>query len=231
MDESQRAVAILIWKFARIRNENRMKTSSMPVNPVTPDRTEEIYYKAAQIFHDRGYDATSMSELADALEITKAGLYYYIDSKEELLFRIINFGLDWLEKVVIEPAKAISDPEERLRFIIQQHGGELIKGSKAIPILTDESSSLSPKLRKQIDKRKRSYFELVRGTLEELKKQGKLQEVDTTVATFSLFGMMLWLPRWYKRNGSLSADKTLSELTHLLFGGLLISPAKGKRSR
>lgn len=208
-----------------------MKTSSIPVNAEAQDRTEEIYYKAAQIFHDRGYDATSMSDLAAALEITKAGLYYYIESKEDLLFRIINFGLDWLEKVVIEPANAISDPEERLRFVIQKHGGELIKGSKAIPILTDESSSLSLKLRKQIDKRKRLYFELVRGTLEELKSQGKLQDVDTTVATFSIFGMMLWLPRWYNRNGSLGADKTLSELIHLLFGGLLNSPAKGKRSR
>ncbi len=208
-----------------------MKTSSMPVKAEVQDRTEEIFYKAAQIFHDRGYSATSMSDLAAALEITKAGLYYYIESKEDLLFRIINFGLDWLDKVVIEPANSISDPEERLRFVIQRHGGELIKGSKAIPILSDESSSLSPKLRKQVDKRKRLYFDLVRGTLEELKIEGKLQDVDTTVATFSLFGMMLWLPRWYDRNGSLSADKTLSELTHLLFGGLLISPVKGKRSR
>lgn len=212
-------------------NEDLMKTSSLSLNAETQHRAAEIYYKSAQIFHERGYDATSMSDLAAALEITKAGLYYYIESKEDLLFRIINFGLDWLERVVIEPASAIRDPEERLRFVIQKHGGELIKGSKAIPILTDESSSLSPKLRKQIDKRKRLYFELVRETLEELKQLGKLQDVDTTVATFSLFGMLLWLPRWYNRNGSLSADKTLSELTHLLFGGLLISPTKRKRLR
>ncbi|MFN6130778.1 MAG: TetR/AcrR family transcriptional regulator [Planctomycetota bacterium] len=206
-----------------------MKANTMTKETDLPDRTEEIYCKAAQIFYERGYDATSMSELASALDITKAGLYYYIESKEDLLFRIINYGLDWLEKEVVERARAVSDPEERLRFIIQRHGEEMIKGSKAIPILTDESSSLSPKLRKQIAKRKRVYFDLVRGTLLELKRQGKMQDIDPTVATFSFFGMILWLPRWYNRSGPLSADKILEELTQLFFGGLLISPPKVRR--
>jgi AcrR family transcriptional regulator len=206
-----------------------MKTSTTTKEAEPPDRTEEIYCKAAQIFYERGYDATSMSELASALEITKAGLYYYIESKEDLLFRIINYGLDWLEKEVVERAREVSDPEERLKFIIQRHGEEMIKGSKAIPILTDESSSLSPKLRKQIAKRKRVYFDLVRGTLQELKQQGKMRAIDPTVATFGFFGMILWLPRWYNRGGSLNADRVLEELTQLLFGGLLISPPKVRR--
>ncbi len=209
-----------------------MKTRSVTKEETEPqDRTEEIYWKAAQIFHERGYDATSMSDLADALEITKAGLYYYIESKEDLLFRIINFGLDWLEKEVVEPARSVSDPEERLRFIIHKHGQEMIKGSKAIPILTDESSSLSPKLHKQIAKRKRVYFDLVRETIEELKRLGKMRDIDATVATFGFFGMILWLPRWYNRNGPLTADGVLEDLTQLFFGGLLTSPPKVRRSQ
>ena len=103
----------------------------------------------------------------------------------------------------------------------------MIKGVHAIPILTDETSSLSPKLRKQVEKRKRVYFDLVRKTLMDLKQQGKLQDVDVTVATFSLFGMLLWLPRWYKRGGYLSANQTLDQVTKLYFGGLLLPPAKG----
>ncbi|MEQ1830343.1 MAG: TetR/AcrR family transcriptional regulator [Pirellula sp.] len=206
-----------------------MKTISVEVD--VQQRTEEIYYKAAQIFHDHGYDATSMSDLAKALDITKAGLYYYIESKEDLLFRIINFGLNWLDKEVMSPAKLIHDAEDRLRFIIHRHGGELIKGVHAIPILTDETSSLSPKLRKQVEKRKRLYFDLVRTTLGELKQQGKLQDVDVTVATFSLFGTLLWLPRWYKRGGLLSANQTLEQVTKLYFGGLLNPQAKGLRTR
>lgn len=200
---------------------------AMPLEVEVQDRTAEIYCKAAQIFHDQGYDATSMSDLAKSLDITKAGLYYYIESKEDLLFRIINYGLDWLDKEVIAHAKLTLDAEERLRFIIQRHGGELIKGVHAIPILTDETSSLSPKLRKQVEKRKRVYFDLVRKTLLELKHQGKLQDVDVTVATFSLFGMLLWLPRWYKRGGYLSANQTLEQVTKLYFGGLLLPTSRG----
>jgi hypothetical protein len=130
----------------------------------------------------------------------------------------------------VVPARAIVNAEERLRFVIQRHGGEMIKGVQAIPILTDESSSLASKHRKIIEKRKRVYFDLVRGTLDDLKQKGKLRDLDTTVATFGLFGMLLWLPRWYSREGALDADEILDQLTKLYLGGLLISPP-GKRSR
>ncbi len=198
-----------------------MKAQLTPIKEEEPDRTVTIFLTAAQIFHERGYDATSMSDLAEALEITKAGLYYYIDSKEDLLFRIMNFGLDWLEKEVIEPARALSDPEERLRWVIRRHGSELLVGSRTIPILTDEDSALAPKHRMHIQTRKRLYFDLVRDTLNDLKRQGKLRDIDTTVAAFSLFGMLLWLPRWYQPDGSLAAAETLDHLTNLFFGGLL----------
>jgi AcrR family transcriptional regulator len=187
------------------------------------DRTTEIYLKAATIFYERGYDATSMNDLAEAFQLTKAGLYYYIKSKEELLFAIMNFGMDCLQRRVIEPARAEPDPEQRLRVIVRAHARELTEGSKAIAILTDEVAALAPAHRKQILQRKRAYFNLVRDTLEAIKKAGKLRAVDTTVATFSLFGMLLWLPRWYRRDGRLSSDRVIEETLQMALGGLLKS--------
>ena len=105
--------------------------------------------------------------------------------------------MERLESTVIEPSRQHSDPQERLLSIVTRHAQLLTEGNKAITILTDEIDGLKPKHRKQILDRKRAYFELVRGTLDELHAQGKLREVDPTVAAFSLFGTLLWLPRWF----------------------------------
>src|SRR5436190_10717329 len=162
----------------------RPKSQNVAAHNGEQNRTVAIYQKAARIFHERGYEATSVSDIAEALGITKAGLYYYIESKEELLFRIISHGLDWLDRQVIEPARALTDAEARLRWIIRHHGQGLCRGSRVIPLLTEEVSSLSNKHRQQIIGRKRRYLEFVRDTLDELKTQRKLRHVDTTVAAF-----------------------------------------------
>jgi AcrR family transcriptional regulator len=196
---------------------------SLPTNSQTGelDRAEEIYVKAARIFHEKGFDATSMNDLAEAFQLTKAGLYYYIKSKEELLFAIMSFGMDCLERHVVSPARADPDAERRLRLILKAHARLLTEGSKAIAILSDEMAGLSAKHRRQILARKRGYFDLVRATLEELKTEGKLRDVDATVATFSLFGMLLWLPRWYQPKGRLSSDEVIEEVVKMALGGLL----------
>ena len=206
------------------------KTDRVPIDSIDQERMITIYYKAAGIFHEQGYEATSMSDIAEAMQITKAGLYYYISSKEDLLFRIINYGLDWLAREVIEPARLLGAPEERLRWIIRHHGHGLLKGSRVIPLLTDEVSSLLPKHRQHILARKRVYFDFLRNTINQLKRQGKLRDVDPTVATFGLFGMLLWLPRWYKPGRRMTAEETIENMTSLYMGGLMANGAEKTRA-
>ncbi len=193
------------------------------------DRAIEIYSKAAAIFHEKGFDATSMSSIASAVDLTKAGLYYYIESKEDLLYAIVNFAMERLETTVIEPARACVDPQKRLINIVTAHARLLTEGNKAITILTDEIDSLKPKHRKRILDRKRAYFELVRGTLEDLRSQGRLRDVDPTVAAFSLFGTLLWLPRWFHVDGALTSEQIVQHIVRFITGGLL--KAKGTSTR
>lgn len=182
-----------------------MKSQAKASRTQDSTRVKEIYKEAARIFHQNGFDATSMDDLARALRITKAGLYYYIESKEDLLFRIMDHAMGWVEDEVLVPARAEPDPERRLELIVRIHALELLESAHDIPILTDEVAALTPKHRKNILRRKRAYINLVRDTLDALKRQGKLRDVDTTVAAFSLFGILLWLPRWYKRSGRLTS--------------------------
>src|SRR3954447_4311634 len=128
--------------------------------PALPRRVE-ICRTAAQIFRDRGYDATSVSDIARALGMTKAGLYHYFDSKEALLFEIMTYGLDRVRDEVVVPAQTIRDPEERLRQIVLRHARIATNGRGAVAHLGDEIRALPPGARKQIEERMRFYFDLV----------------------------------------------------------------------
>src|SRR5438046_10186387 len=105
-------------------------------------RRAEICRTAAQIFRDRGFDATSVSDVARALDMTKAGLYHYFTSKEALLFEIMTFGLDRVRDEVIVPIRAIRDPEARLRQLVIRHARIATRAHGAVAHLVDETRAL-----------------------------------------------------------------------------------------
>lgn len=185
------------------------------------DRAQEIYLLAAQLFVERGVESTSLSDIANALNITKAALYYYFESKQELLYRIVELGLDNVKNEVLDPAREIADPEERLKFIIRNHARLAAEGNHAVIIVSHEMNSLSFTQREAILKRRREYFEFVRDTLVEIQTDAKLNDIDMTTATFTLFGMILWLSRWYRENGKLSVEKVCQDVCDMALKGLL----------
>jgi AcrR family transcriptional regulator len=180
---------------------------------------------AAQLFRDRGYDATSVSEVARALGMTKAGLYHHFESKEALLFEIMMYGLERVRDEVIVPVRTVRDPEERLRQLIVRHARIATRGQGAIAHLGDEMRALPAASRRQVEQRMRVYFDLIRDTLTELKKAGRLRDVDPTVAAFSLLGMILWLPRWFRVGGRLDQASVANDIASFALGGLL-APAR-----
>jgi AcrR family transcriptional regulator len=196
--------------------------SSKKIAPLTePDRMAEIYGVAAQIFFEKGYDAASMNDIAEAVGLTKAGLYHYISGKEALLFAIMNYGMELVASEVMAPARAAASAEQRLRTLIACHAGLIIEKAQAITIVVDELAGLTPGHRRQITQRKRIYYEFVRDTLAELKAEGKLQDVDPAVAAFSLLGMLLWLSRWYHPDGRLTPEQVVEEISKIALGTLL----------
>ena len=199
----------------------------MPTARVRPfaaplqSRRADICRTAAQIFRERGYDATSVSDIARALGITKAGLYHYFESKEALLFEITAYGLDRVRDDVILPARAVRNPEERLRQLVIRHACIATHGRGAVAQLVDEVRQLPPAQRKLLEERMRSYFDLVRDTLRQLRTAGRLRDVDPTVATFGLIGTILWLPRWFRQNGRLSQEQVANQIADIALAGLL----------
>ena len=203
-----------------------METSNLTFAETESERLTQIYRAAASLFCERGFDATAMNDIAKAVGVTKAALYYFVPGgKQDLLFAIMNFGLDQLERHVIRPARTMTDAETRLHGIIRNHVQLITNGASArgnpVTIAVDETGGLSPAQRRKIDERKRAYVELIRDTLRQLRGEGKLRPLDETVAAFSLLGTMLWVARWYDAQGRLKAEQITEEILKLALGGLL----------
>lgn len=190
-------------------------------------RLDKILITAAEVIHRQGYHATSMDDIAHAAGITKPGLYYYLKSKEELLFKIMMFTLDGYERRVVVPAREIADPEERLRFMITNHVLSIAENGQVLTIITEEMGGLSPENLHTIKERKRGFLRFIRGTLEELKAAGRLRNVDITLAALGMQGMIMWLSYWYKPNGPVSKEEAAAQYCEILLNGLLLpKPAK-----
>jgi AcrR family transcriptional regulator len=198
-------------------------------------RRAEIYRTAAAIIRERGFAGTSVNDIARALGMTKAGLYHYISGKEALLFEIMNFGMERVDAEVVRPVKGVRDPADRLRQLLVRHARIATRARGAVSLVMEETRALPPPLRKKIMRRMRAYFDVVRDTLKELEAAGQLQDVDPTVAAFSLFGTIHWLPRWFRPGGRLTVEDAADEIAKVALHGILRSrssrqsgPAKAK---
>jgi len=194
-------------------------------------RHTEICIIAAHTFVERGYDATSVNDIAAAIGITKAGLYHYISSKESLLFDIVTLGFDALDEKVVALTRDIKDPEERLRAIVLRHAALAIRVDGVITRLSEEEvHALPPAQRRKINQRRRRYFDYVRDTLIELQKDGRLHDIDVTVAAFSILGIIMTLPQWYRPDGRLTDEEVAAEVLRFVAAGLLRPRPHRKRS-
>jgi AcrR family transcriptional regulator len=185
------------------------------------DRADHIYRVAAEIMCRKGYEATSMNDIADAVGLTKAGIYHYIRGKEDLLFQIMTFAMDMVDKDVMAHAREVPDPEQRLRTIVERHARRILEVGGAVTIILEEMPGLTPAHRRAIKARKRAYFELVKETLVQLADEGKLRNVNPGIAAFNLFGMILWISRWYRRDGELSAEQVLRDFVQIALCAVL----------
>ncbi|MEM6795730.1 MAG: TetR/AcrR family transcriptional regulator [Acidobacteriota bacterium] len=186
-------------------------------------RAVDIYRKAANIIYEKGFNATSMGDIADAVDLTKGGLYYYIKGKKALLFAIMNFAMDQLEAEVLAPARSEVDPRSRLANMVGGHIRVVLQDPSAMTILVYEEENLSAEHRVKIVSRKNEYEavlrESIRAVIDQQHPTGA--HIDPAVAAYSVLGMVHWIVRWYQREGRLSQDQIVHQMTHLVLNGLM----------
>jgi AcrR family transcriptional regulator len=193
------------------------------------ERRKDIIERAAPILTREGYNGISMNDLARRLHLTKPGLYYHFKDKQELLYAAMNRSMDFIEKMSLEATVSATDNAQRLREIIYRHAVRVAESERRgamTTLIVDDVNFLRPEDRRVITQRKRAYFELVRATVGQLHKEGRLRKgVDATVATFTLLGMVMWLTKWYEPSGRLGTEQVAAQVADMAMGALLADKA------
>ena len=170
-------------------------------------REREIIDAAAEIFHRKGYSETSVQDIADAVGILKGSLYYYIDSKEDLLFRMLLEVHEDAKGIVEETAALDAPPLERLRMYVRRHVEYNARNLAKIAVFYHDFALLTPKRKKAILEDRKFYEDFVRGLIEEAQKRGEVERtVDPTLVANAIFGVANWIYTWYRPTGSVTPE-------------------------
>jgi AcrR family transcriptional regulator len=159
-------------------------------------RLAKILEHATAIFSEKGYEGASMRDLSRASGMSLAGLYYYFESKEKLLYLIQKDLFATVMELLRERLKDVTDPEARVRAFIFNHVEFFLAKPKAMKVLSHEDDVLTKDLGAEIAALKRQYYHSCADLVEALKLDKKL-DFNSRSAVMSLFGMINWFHTWY----------------------------------
>jgi TetR/AcrR family transcriptional regulator, cholesterol catabolism regulator len=186
------------------------------------ERYRVILETAARLICERGYEGTSMQEIAAACQLTKAGLYHHIQNKEQLLFAIMNYGMDVFEEQVLSKVRGMEDPVERLRACMRLNIELVTRGcSKEITIILHEHATLTGEARACINERKKRYVRFLEEAFAEAVRLERIRPVQPSIAAFAFLGMVLWIYKWFQPGGKLTEEQIADGMVELLFNGLV----------
>jgi TetR/AcrR family transcriptional regulator, cholesterol catabolism regulator len=180
----------------------------------------EILAHAADVFCKKGYEGASMRDLSRASGMSLAGLYYYFESKERLLYLIQKHTFTTIVHRLKARLEGISDAEERVRIFILNHLEYFLANQAAMKVLSHEAKVLKNAFGAEVAAIKREYYNICVGLLDELKRDRSLQ-FSTRIAVLSLFGMMNWIYTWHNPRVDADAASIASEMGDVFLRGVL----------
>jgi AcrR family transcriptional regulator len=188
-------------------------------------RQQEILEAAARVFHEKGYESTSIQDIADAVGILKGSLYYYIRSKEDLLYEIIQGihegALANVERIDSMDGNAL----QKIRAFVVAHLTFMAQNPVKMGVFFHDFRSLGDERRREIIAARDIYDRRLRGLIEQGKKEGVIcPDVDPKVAALAAMGSMNWLYQWYRPGGRQSVPQIAAGFADFIVAGLACTP-------
>jgi TetR/AcrR family transcriptional regulator, cholesterol catabolism regulator len=194
------------------------------------NKKEEIYQEAAKLFREKGYNAASMRDLAERVQLKASSLYSHIGSKEEILVKICfdnaHHFIAGMEAV--EAMK--SDNAEKIKALLLLHIRTAIEETTSVTVFNDEWRHLSePQLGEFILLRK-DYENRFRKIIKEGVEAGELKKMNTEILLYSLLNSVQWLHYWYKPEGKIKQAELEKDIVMMLMEGISIRESKNKKN-
>jgi AcrR family transcriptional regulator len=185
-------------------------------------REDQVRAAALRLFKEKGYPATSMRDIANAVGMNKGSLYSYIRSKEDLLIPVFDRAqgvlLAEIEQITADQSLT---PTDRLRRAIHAHVAAVANNLDVLTVYLSEWRQLATESLATNRTQRERYAALFRRILEDGIASGEFRPMDTRIAMLGMIGMCNYLFRWYRPDGRLSPDQVADELIEMLMRGVL----------
>jgi TetR/AcrR family transcriptional regulator, cholesterol catabolism regulator len=192
-------------------------------------RLAKILAHATNVFYEKGYEGASMRDLSRSSGMSLAGLYYYFESKEKLLYLIQKHTFTTIVERLHERLDQVEDPAERIRIFILNHLEYFLANQKAMKVLSHEDDVLRNGFGSEIAGIKREYYRICMDLLDDFKRAKGLQ-FSSRIAVLSLFGMMNWIYTWYNPRADANAKELSRQMGDIFLQGIR-APGKTKKKR
>ncbi len=183
-------------------------------------RLAEIVSHATEVFCEKGYEGASMRDLSRASGMSLAGLYYYFESKERLLFLIQKHTFTTIVQRLKSRLEGVNDPEQQIRIFILNHLEYFLANPASMKVLSHEAEALKNGFASEVAAIKREYYRICVGLLDDLKRARGLQ-FSTRIAVLSLFGMMNWIYTWHNSRVDADAEQLADEMSDIFLRGVM----------
>ncbi|WP_049746755.1 TetR/AcrR family transcriptional regulator [Mycolicibacterium goodii] len=184
-------------------------------------RRAEILSAATRLFLEKGYDATSLQDIADAVGLLKGSLFYYISGKEDLLYAVLQGMLSSSQADIVELSALDLDPLVKVRRIAEAHVRYVLANRDQATIFFRDFRSLSKDRGKEIAAERDSYAKRFTAVLSEAQQDGAIcPDIDIRLASGSLLGMLNMVHEWYPHADERHVDRLASEIGDLVVASL-----------
>lgn len=184
----------------------------------------EIVTAAIQLFQQKGYHATSMQDIADAVGLQKGSLYHYITSKDDLLVDIIHDAIAQYNARLAEVRSMDLPVRRKLELAVRYHLQGIAEKLGMLTIFLRESYALEPEKAKVLDEESARYNRMFEELFQEGIDSGEVRGLDPKLATRTVLGACNWFYRWYRPDGARSIDELADFFVDVLFNGIAAAP-------
>jgi AcrR family transcriptional regulator len=185
---------------------------------------DDIVEIAMRVFLERGYDGTSMEDLARAAGITKSSFYYHVSGKEELLERGVTRALDALFGVLDEPAAIEGRAVDRLRHIVRRMAEIVTERLPEVALLVRATGNTETETRAL--ERRREFDRAVARLMRQAIRDGDVRAAaEPAIVTRLVLGMAVSVIGWYRPDGNVRPAALVAAVEDVAFRGLLADRA------
>jgi TetR/AcrR family transcriptional regulator, cholesterol catabolism regulator len=177
-----------------------------PTHAATPT-AQRLFDTAALLFFEKGFAATTTREIASAVGIQQASLYYHVSGKEDLLHRICVSSLEQLLAEVQSAVLESANPLERIRILARTHVRAILKHQIRYVTILNEMRALSDPHRAEVVALRRKCATLVRALIEEAQAAGSIRtDIPSRYLYLALLNVLNWAVLWYRKGQTLSEE-------------------------